>query len=206
MSSSIQNVVKSGYAVVQIDLPDGTMVTIATPPAKIARFEAAIREIVGKNNPKKKNLSKKNFNRVSKTELYRKDDAVWTVTAFGFGASRNELDGKVDEDVLQQAIDDQLLVVDGVADDGSDWIRLPNAANLEAAIFDELLEEIGENEIYRSRAGAIIKGLYPDHYSQPFFEAIILAATDETDGVLDILEVEKSGHIYHTYVRRQQQE
>ena len=207
MTDLLSRATKCGYAVLHIEAPDGSIVTMCAPSDEIGRFEAAIAAAIGRPKPKRSKVKspepKRRKNpRPRETFKWDEADAVWTVMAHGFGAPRSVLEKRLNDGLLDAAIDSGDLVVDGEDENGSPWVRLPNAAELEKEIFDKLLEMADNKTLYRSNAGECVRRMHSDYYTKEFFAVVMDASIDPEDGVFDEVVVIKSGVSYPTYVPR----
>ena len=171
---------ENGHVVMKIDGPNGFTVVVAGPAKELPRFEKALSAVVGeKAGPSRTKKPKKQ--RPSTEFLYDENDAVWTVCAHGFGATRNEIEEYVDSSLIDSAIEAGALVVDGTNSEGEEWIRIPDAAEKEQAVFDAMREKAESHKdgiIYRQACGPLIRAIYPEYYSTPFFRALMDAAAN----------------------------
>jgi hypothetical protein len=169
---------ENGHVVMKIDGPDGFTVVVAGPAKELPRFEKALSAIMGGNaGPSKTKKTKKTKKpRASKTVLFDDHDAVWTVCAHGFGAMREDIEQFVDSALIDSAIEAGELVEEDT------WIRVPDAADKEKAVFDAMREKAESHKdgvVFRQTCGAIVRKIYPEYYSSPFFRALMDAAVDE---------------------------
>jgi len=175
---------ENGHMVMQLNGPDGFTVLIAGPSDHLPRFEKALSAVIanhdGASTKKTRKLKMKKV-RPSTVFLHNSNDAVWTVCAHAFGATRDEIEQYVDSDLIDSAIEAGTLVEDGTNSEGQAWIRVPDAEAKEQAVFDAMREKAQthkEGVIYRQTCGPVIRRIYPDYYSTPFFRALMEVAAE----------------------------